>query len=398
MLHRLIFSILGITLQVSVIAQINVQMDIPCRLQWENANGYCGENSVQQISLYYGTYISQNICRNTVCSGNEVLIDVNEHQLINDIGFIFEEFNNNGATPQYQDFFVWMKSQLAQSHPTIIGVYLGNGFSGYDHIIPAIGIVAQNTTTYDPTDVITFNDNFEPTSFHYTCNEFWDNQANILNPAAANSWYWVPNDVCYGIAYTGIKDDNNVCKPVHITVDHWDEPNVTLGQTPIQFNMTVTVEDLTSGENYTLLRYDTYTNIPSTNFNTNGASSFESFTATGTTQVFQHTVNSDGFAAFRCVKSSDLFVGIEENKKETTLLAYPNPSDTDLKFQLANGSISKLDIFDNIGRKIDEITLMNGSASLNVRTYENGNYFYQYAGTDGIVQTGKFAVSHAQKK
>lgn len=38
-------------------------LSIPPRFQWENGHGFCGETSIQSISLYYGNYISQNQAR-----------------------------------------------------------------------------------------------------------------------------------------------------------------------------------------------------------------------------------------------------------------------------------------------------------------------------------------------
>jgi hypothetical protein len=47
-------------------ARASVQLDIPPRAQWDNNNGYCGECSIQQCALYYGTYISQYRAREIV--------------------------------------------------------------------------------------------------------------------------------------------------------------------------------------------------------------------------------------------------------------------------------------------------------------------------------------------
>ena len=47
-------------------AHASVQLDIPPRLQWDNNNGYCGECSIQQIALYYGTYVSQYNAREII--------------------------------------------------------------------------------------------------------------------------------------------------------------------------------------------------------------------------------------------------------------------------------------------------------------------------------------------
>lgn len=47
-------------------------LPIPPRFQWENGHGFCGETSIQSISLYYGNYISQNQVRKI--AGSEVLV------------------------------------------------------------------------------------------------------------------------------------------------------------------------------------------------------------------------------------------------------------------------------------------------------------------------------------
>ena len=36
----------------AVLKKRTVELDIPARLQWDNANGYCGEASIQSIGTY----------------------------------------------------------------------------------------------------------------------------------------------------------------------------------------------------------------------------------------------------------------------------------------------------------------------------------------------------------
>jgi hypothetical protein len=47
-------------------ANASVQLNIPPRAQWDNNNGYCGECAIQQIALYYGSYISQYNARKII--------------------------------------------------------------------------------------------------------------------------------------------------------------------------------------------------------------------------------------------------------------------------------------------------------------------------------------------
>ena len=44
-------------------APTTIRMPIAPRRQWDEKNGYCGECSIQQAALYFGTYVSQYVCR-----------------------------------------------------------------------------------------------------------------------------------------------------------------------------------------------------------------------------------------------------------------------------------------------------------------------------------------------
>jgi hypothetical protein len=237
----------------------SVQLPIPPRTQWNNANGYCGETSIQSIALYYGTWVSEDLVR--TLAGGELLIGVNGPQALTALHFDFTQWNNAQAQPQFQSFMLWMKTYLLQGTPSFFGAYLtdGNNDPDYDHIMPVTGVVTANPAAYDPTDVFTWNDNFG--------DQIMRAASAIVATRASCSYSSVqggciPQNVDYGIAVTGIVDPQHVTLPVSLTVAQSSEPNVSQGDPPVQMAGNVTVSGLATGSNYALLRYDDYTQVP----------------------------------------------------------------------------------------------------------------------------------------
>jgi hypothetical protein len=280
------------------------QLDIPPRIQWPNANGYCGETSIQSIALYYGTWVSQQLAR--TLAGGEVLIGTNSPQVLQALNFTFTQWDNTGMQPQFQGFMVWLKSNLAIGYPAYFGAYLtdGNNDPDYDHIMPATGIAYTNLSAYDPSDVLTYNDNFGDQIVR---------PASQLSATRASCSYnstqggCIPQGVDYGIAVTGVVDPQHVTLPVSLSVPTSSEPNVSQGASAAQLTGTVTVTGLTSGVMYSLFRYDDYTKVPSAASAADYASSSfthrTDFTATGSawTLVDPNTFTSDGSSTYRCV-------------------------------------------------------------------------------------------------
>jgi hypothetical protein len=281
-----------------------VQLDIPPRTQWTNADGYCGEISIQSIALYYGTWVSEELVR--TLAGGELLIGVNGPQALSQLAFDFTEWDNSGGQPQFQSFMVWMKTYLLQGAPSFFGAYLtdGNDDPDYDHIMPLTGIVTASPTAYDPNDVLTWNDNF---------GDQITRPASNISATRASCAYsstqggCIPVNVDYGIAVTGIVDPQHVTLPVSLSVAGDSEPNVSEGASPAEMTGNVTVSGLTAGQSYTLLRYDDYTQVP-TNASAAGflGSSFTyhvNFTASGPrwTYTDPNTFTSSGSTTYRCV-------------------------------------------------------------------------------------------------
>jgi hypothetical protein len=113
--------------------------------------------------------------------------------------------------------------------------------------------------------------------------------------------------VCWGIAITGILDEDKVCLPVRLTVAEWDEPCTDYGMEARDMVGRVTVQGLTAGTRYILLRYSSYVDVPirgdATAFLTSNYTSKHDFTANDYIYVYGDpiTINSNGSTYYRCV-------------------------------------------------------------------------------------------------
>ncbi|CAF1562190.1 unnamed protein product, partial [Rotaria sp. Silwood1] len=98
--------------------QQTLLLDIPPRFQWDHANGFCGEMSLQCIGLYYGAWISQNLVRSL--NRGEYLLQPQSAKDIRDplrtltlLHFTYEEWDwRNAPQPQFDQFCRWMKRSL----------------------------------------------------------------------------------------------------------------------------------------------------------------------------------------------------------------------------------------------------------------------------------------------
>lgn len=102
---------------------------VPQRLQWHENAGYCGETSFQTIGLGYGQYIPQYELRSIASNGlpqnnhnSQLLIGVNDKSTAEAIGLTHSrEWTNPGDS---EAFLKWIKEQLSQGYPVVIGVLL----------------------------------------------------------------------------------------------------------------------------------------------------------------------------------------------------------------------------------------------------------------------------------
>ena len=280
-------------------------LDIPPREQWDNNGGYCGELVIQQIGLYYGTYVSQYQARAIVDPAQQVEIWVgyNDNVVLDALRMTYERWDQTQATPQYRNYLVWTKQHIHNLHPVSIAVYYSGGEdTDYDHIVAAVDAQSSDWSSWHGDDTLSFNDGYERTAFTQQFSELYDTRAMSHNGARFD--YCVPQDVDYGTAVTGIRDDLGETVPVQLTLDRWNEPNVSQGERAVYLQATVTARSLVPGNSYVLLRYDDYRQVPTSNFLASQYSWSKSFTAAGTTYTYQDQIPSNGVSIYRCVAQS----------------------------------------------------------------------------------------------
>lgn len=283
--------------------QASLDLGIPPRHQWENGHGYCGETSVQSIGLHFGAWISQQIVRDA--GGGEFLLAVNDAKALKALHFDFVSWDyKNQSTPQFDDFAVWTKSHLVQNHPVIVALYVTDGDNDpdYDHIVPAVGVDYSRLSSYDASDTLIFNDDFND-RIQRTFGNLVATRSSCAYDTLSGGC--IPKKYDYGTAVSGITDKQKVSLPVAMAVDRSDEPNVSTGEAPAPIHATITVSGLTAGKKYALLRFDDTDDLPTTG----SASDFlkskygirVDFTAGGPNWTYADSFMSDGVAYYRAV-------------------------------------------------------------------------------------------------
>ncbi len=289
-------------LAVALPCAAQVQLDIPPRLQWDNNDGYCGECSIQQIALHFGAYISQYRAREMIdpTQQQDVWVPENSGPIFDALRLSYQAWNSSLATPQYQAYLVWAKAHLQQGHPVIIDVFVQEESSpDYDHIVVATGFTSPDTNAYHATDTLVFNDNYESTPYTRTFGSIYDTRSMSGNGAVYE--YCIPKNTDYGCAVTGVRDTTGTLLPVSLKLNRWDEPNVSLGESPAQLTATVQIQSLTAGNQYALLRYNTYASVPISGYLTSAYSTSTIFTATSGIHTLTDRFMSDKIVIYRCV-------------------------------------------------------------------------------------------------
>jgi hypothetical protein len=282
---------------------VTVRLPIAPRLQWEELDGYCGECCIQQAALYFGTYVSQYVCRGIINPNqkSQLLVGLNEHQVLSALRLGYAAFGYNKVpSPQFPAYFVWLKQHLSLLRPVLITAYVrGLSDPDYDHIMLATGFTGLGTVNYNPADQLAFNDCFHPLVFNRAAATLSDNRRMRVNGAKYE--YCIPGAICYGCAITGIQDTSRLALPVQISMATWNEPDLMAGAAPVMLNGTVTVSGLIPGKSYCLYRYNDYRVVPTANYAKSSYSSVLNFVAPVASVSFPVTIPSNGVAVFRCL-------------------------------------------------------------------------------------------------
>lgn len=311
-------------------------LTMPPRLQWNENYGYCGSTSFISAGLFVGgIWISQYDNRalasnstNQRLEESQLLLGVNDywaahaHKMTNKLW----DYNDLDVT----HFFAWIKSQILQNHPVVIGIFENESVFGnsppdadYDHIVPVTGWGSNHPLTdpsYYADDVIYFSDNglytpVDPSVSIFECSavvgQFAQSRKNAdAKTAAVYSVNGNPtkSDPNFGIALTGIVDEHDDCLPLRVlTSTNQELPEIVDGSNTrpkaAPLTLTVIVSGLTSGTSYNLYQYNTMANVPSSKFNANAANAFAhwSFTAQGDTHQQTVDIMTSDLAVFRTV-------------------------------------------------------------------------------------------------
>ncbi|QHD06937.1 C39 family peptidase [Pseudomonas sp. R76] len=312
--------------------------DIPPRLQWEANYGYCGETALISAGLYYGQYVSQFDARaiaspNTKQSkrGSQLLLGVNDGAAAAQMRLKAVEWDSV-TTPNANKFLAWVKGNVVSGYPVIISVYEnfsqfenedgGAGDDEYDHIVPVIGVSSTQPVTepatYYADDVIAFSDNglWSPDGkpkylYRFKFGAFQANREEANDES--RPVYSLPSGVKnYGVAITGIIDGDGKTLPVRLKTDvNEEKPAMGEGSNTrpasAKINLTVTVSGLKPDVEYNLYRYDSFDNVPESDFNAKASKAKKHWKVKikdGATYVLKETIGSDQVAVYRAVPAT----------------------------------------------------------------------------------------------
>jgi hypothetical protein len=195
---------------------------------------------------------------------------------------------------------LWMKQHIHVGHPVIFALFdRYESDPDYDHIVLGVNALSTNWSSYQDQDVLYFNDGYEPYALSRRFSTFYDTRSMKHN--CAKNEYCVPQNVDYGCAVTGIRDDSGTALPVRLTLNRWTEPDLIKGERPVTLKAVVTVTSLVKGKTYALLRYDNYRNVPTKNFLSSAYTVSLSFVAAGNTFTYNDQFSSNGIVVYRCV-------------------------------------------------------------------------------------------------
>jgi hypothetical protein len=274
------------------------------RNQWDNANGYCGECSLQVAGIEMGFWISQDQARKL--AGGEALLGAGENYdtMLNKLHLQHIDYPEIlGTLADRQNFITWMRDGMVAGDPVIFGVKIHGSWGGdpyYDHIICAY-YANGAVSGYNGADTLGYSDNYGSES-SYTFNQWrdgWQYSGQI---------YYLPENGVqqFGTRITGMQGDNETV-PISLSVPLKTEPNVTLGKSPLRMNATVNMSGLTVGTTYYLLRWDatssTIASVPFTNLlaSATAANIEYQFTAGSSSASRAVSFMSNGITIFRLV-------------------------------------------------------------------------------------------------
>jgi len=315
-------------------------LPVQMRQQWDDSDGYCGSLATQTILLANGAYVSQDHVRRAVPgsdrgpgTGAELYYE-NIGPALDTLKFNHDDWDwENQPTPQWKNYLVWMKKHLVAGHGLVWMISdksyetknytRANGLKGpnFGHEEPVFGIYSNHpfddVDTYYPDDVLVHGSDYcagahtEGPRNYRTFESLPDNDYMSGNCGHAQGtigqYPCIMEDQDLGFAILGPVEDTPSI-PVSLKLDRFDEPaNSRMSiYNPADVSGVLTVHGpLAVGEQYTILRWDDYTKVPTSgDYLSSDYDHATTFTAEGSTHEFQDpvTFKSSGTTYYRCVK------------------------------------------------------------------------------------------------
>lgn len=284
--------------------------------------------------LWFGQYVSQYTVRMIVSKNrsqakrsSQLLLGVNDKYAARKMHLKVNVWQGKKGA---QSFLSWIENQVHAGHPVIIGVYenfalfegvesITRGDPEYDHIVPVIRVFKRRADTNKirggTDDVITISDNglWSPGGtpkylYDYTFDSFPATRSEANNSKAGV--YSLPLAVRnYGVAITGVIDEDGLALPVHVTTDtNYEAPQMTDGSTtpppPQKVTLTISLENLKKDADYMLYRYDRMDEVPNGSFNRHRMQASRSWKIrinSGSTFTLRENILSSQTAVYRAV-------------------------------------------------------------------------------------------------
>lgn len=317
--------------------------EIPARLQWLHNDGYCGEVSAIMAMLKYGQYMSQYDFR--AISSQYAVIGKPSKPQQSEFYLVGSNDQNSTATIKLnwveydhdvrdaKQYLAWVKKMVRKGYAVTICVYMNYylfygatdvsaGSWDYDHIVSVSRIESNyDDDLYHDDDVIVMEDHglWAPRTkpiqylFSYTFAEFPATREGA-NARLGEKIYSLPSSVTagqFGIAHSGIMDDNGDCLPVRVDTNvNYEDPEIDnhseTRPASMEIKLTITVSGIQQGVSYILYKYDNENDVPTARFNANKAKAVSSITFVdpGTHSfVTTETIMSSQKAFYRCVRA-----------------------------------------------------------------------------------------------
>ena len=278
----------------------DVMLNAPPRYMWgwgAGLSGYCGETSFQTNGIFWGEWISSEYVRNAD-GGNELLIAVNDAAAAKNLKMTYESWNYNAKNPQGANFIAWLRGHIDNGHVVAIGVFekQPSGDEDYDHIVPVVGY--QYDSSSGATLGIYINDLYSSAPRFISASTGVQTRKTCTQSSSPSQpyTYCLPSAVDYGIAFTGIQDTAKETFRMTLQMPSWTEPDWgkedKVNAKPVNFTISASVKGLTSGKAYTILRFESYSTLPTSKFISGPFTKRFDFTATAATMNFS---NFDSF-------------------------------------------------------------------------------------------------------